>query len=97
MKLILLDETSFEIENISELMLLMTQRLEIKMKGNYSIDFLKSVFKNPNITKITIIDDNEKENTIEEYSQTSSIRITYNSEDLKASIISIILTKGKVN
>lgn len=97
MELFLVDETTFLLENVSELMMIGSQKLEMKIRGNYTISFLKNIFRSSNIKKIIITDDNEKQTVIEGYNQISSIRINYNPEDLDSSIISIILMKELVS
>lgn len=96
MEIMLIDKTVFSIVNLSEYIMGDSQRLEIKMDGNYTVEYLKEYFKPGNIEVIIVIDENEEQITIEGYNNLYSIKITYDGENLKTSKCFITLSKKEI-
>lgn len=96
MEIILVDKTVFKAVNLSEYIMGNSQRLEIKIDGNYTVEYLKEYFKLGNIETITIIDENKEQIVIEGYNNLYSIKITYDGENLHTSKCFITLSKKEI-
>lgn len=94
MEIVLIDQIMFTVTNLSEYIMGLSQRLEIKIDGNYTVEYLKNIFKSGNIEKIIIEDDNQTQTIIEGYNILYSIKITYDKEDLNTSKCFITLAKN---